>query len=46
MTGDYFGYIAAAYGISALVLAALCLFVMLDARSAARRLEALEGKRR
>ena len=37
MTGDYFGYIAAAYGLSAVVLAALCLYIALDARSAARR---------
>ncbi len=46
MSGDYLGYIASAYGVSAFVMAALCLFVFLDARSAARRLKALEGKRR
>jgi len=46
MNGDYFGYIAAAYGISGFVLAALSLYTFLDARSAARRLAALEGKRR
>lgn len=46
MTSDYFGFIAAAYGVSALVMAALCLYTFLDARSAARRLKALEGKRR
>ena len=50
MGGDYFGFIAAAYGLSALALAGLGAWVFVDARATRRRLSALEktgiGRRR
>lgn len=45
---DYSGFVLAAYGISALVLAALGTWIALDARARRRELQALEqgGARR
>ncbi|NDV87493.1 heme exporter protein CcmD [Aurantimonas aggregata] len=44
MQNDYFGFIAAAYGISALLLAGLALWIVLDARAQRRALAGLEEK--
>lgn len=44
MQNDYFGFIASAYGISALLLVGLALWIVLDARAQRRALAALEDK--
>ena len=44
MQNDYFGFIASAYGISALLLAGLALWIVLDARAQRRAISALEEK--
>jgi heme exporter protein D len=41
---DHFWFIAGAYGVSALVMAALVAWVVLDGRSLARRLKALDAR--
>ncbi|HEY9057646.1 MAG TPA: heme exporter protein CcmD [Aurantimonas sp.] len=41
---NYFGFIASAYGVSALALLALALWVFLDARAQRRALKALEAR--
>ncbi|KAA0969719.1 heme exporter protein CcmD [Aureimonas fodinaquatilis] len=38
MTGDYFGYIFSAYALSALVLSALGLWLVVDSRQVSKRL--------
>ena len=43
MQNDYFAFIASAYGISALAIAGLLLWVFLDARARSAELEALEA---
>ena len=44
MQNDYFGFIASAYLISALLLAGLALWIVLDARAQRRAIAALEEK--
>ncbi|MCP3056629.1 heme exporter protein CcmD [Aurantimonas marianensis] len=41
---NYFGFIASAYGVSALALVGLALWVFLDARAQRRALKALEAR--
>lgn len=44
MQADYFAFIASAYGISALAILALALWVFLDARAQRRALKMLEAQ--
>ncbi len=41
---NYFGFIASAYGVSALALVGLALWVFLDAKAQRRSLKALEAR--
>lgn len=43
MQNDYFGFIAAAYGISALAILGLGLWILLDARARRAELRVLEA---
>lgn len=44
MQHDYFGFIASAYGISAIALAGLGFWVFIDARTQRRALQDLEAR--
>lgn len=44
MQGQYFGFIASAYGISALAIAGLFAWVILDAKAQRRALATLEAR--
>ena len=44
MLGDHAGFILAAYGISALIVVALVVWVVVDGRTQRRRLAALEAR--
>jgi heme exporter protein CcmD len=44
MQNDYFGFVASAYLISALLLAGLALWIVFDARAQRRAIAALEEK--